>query len=138
MLIASGLMFPLSVGISTFIKADWKLEGNPLGQLGIFLNIAQIIYFPILFWAIGKSPEEAVMIFAIITGAHFFPYRWFYQAIPYTVMAPITSLAIMIVGLNVDTHQLLLVPLSLIVLIFFLLTWLHIDLKKKVQTEDVG
>jgi hypothetical protein len=49
MLFATGLMFPLSVGISTLIKADWKSKDNPLGDLGLYLNLAQLIYFPILF-----------------------------------------------------------------------------------------
>ena len=73
MLFPTGLMFPLSIVISYIIKADWKLEGNALGPLGLYLNIAQLIYFPILIWAIGKNPEEAVIFFAIITVAHFFP-----------------------------------------------------------------
>ncbi len=73
MLFSTGLMFPLSMGLSNLLKADWKFEGNPLGKLGVFLNIAQLVYFPILFWAIGKSPEEAIIFFSIITAAHFFP-----------------------------------------------------------------
>ena len=91
MLYSTGLMFPLSVGMSTLIKADWKLKNNPLGNLGLFLNLAQIIYFPILIWGIIKSPNDAIMFFAIITGAHFFPYGWFYNAKAYYVMAPMIS-----------------------------------------------
>ncbi|WP_425444441.1 DUF7010 family protein [Terribacillus aidingensis] len=43
-------LFPLSVGISTLLKADWKSKDNPLGDLGLYLNLAQLIYFPIPSW----------------------------------------------------------------------------------------
>src|SRR5690625_358727 len=89
MLFSTGLMFPLSIGLSQMFKADWKLEGNPLSKLGLYLNLAQIMYFPILFWAIIKTPESAVIFFAIITSAHFFPYGWYYRTRSYEMMAPI-------------------------------------------------
>lgn len=91
MLFATGIMFPLSLLISTIIKADWKFSGNPLASLGIYLNLSQVIYFPILIWAIAKSPENAVMFFAIIVGAHFFPFGWFYISKPYYIMSPIKN-----------------------------------------------
>lgn len=135
MLFSTGLMFPLSVGISTVIKADWKLKNNPLGNLGLFLNLAQIIYFPILFWGILKSPNDAIMIFAIITGAHFFPYGWFYNAKIYYVMAPVISVMIMILGLNLNADQLWMVPFSMVILLLLLILGLHLNYKKKSQNS---
>ena len=131
MLYATGLMFPLSVAISTFIKADWKLKDNPLGNIGLLLNIAQIIYFPILIWGIIKSPSEAIMLFAIITGAHFFPYGWFYNSIPYYVMAPVISIVIMVLGMNVNGKNLWLEPLTMAILLSLLVLWLYIDYRNK-------
>lgn len=131
MLISTGMMFPLSIGISSLIKADWKLEGNPLGNLGLILNLAQLIYFPLLFWAIIYNPEDAVIFFAIITAAHFFPYGWFYNAKPYYIMAPVVSVSLMLLGIHVTTENLWLVPfftlLSFVILIFLLTR----DFKKK-------
>ncbi len=50
------ILFPLAILFSKLIKADWKINDNPLGTLGIYLNIAQLIYFPIIFWAFSKNP----------------------------------------------------------------------------------
>jgi hypothetical protein len=137
MLYSTGLMFPLSVGISTFIKADWKLKNNPLGNLGLSLNLAQVIYFPILFWGMIKSPNDAVILFAIITGAHFFPYGWFYKAKPYYVMAPMISVVLMCLGLYVNEESLWLVPFSMVILLLFLILWIHLDYKRKSKTNSV-
>ncbi|UOQ86876.1 DUF7010 family protein [Gracilibacillus salinarum] len=131
MLIASGIMFPLSIAISFLIKSDWQLKDSPLGKLGLYLNLAQIMYFPILFWAIGNSPNEAVMIFAIITGAHFFPYGWLYNAKAYYVMSPVTSVVIMVVGWLSLGQNLWMIPLAVIILLAIMIFALFIDLKKK-------
>lgn len=131
MLFSTGLMFPLSVGISTLIKADWKLKNNPLGNLGLFLNLAQLIYFPILFWGIIKSPNDAILFFAIITGAHFFSYGWFYNAKPYYIMSPIISVVIMLLGLYLNGEHLWLIPFSMPILFLFLIFWLYLDYKNK-------
>ena len=131
MLISTGLMFPLSIGMSRLIKAEWKFTGNALAPLGIYLNVAQIVYFPILFWAIGKSPEDAIIFFAIITCAHFFPYGWYYNTKAYTVMAVISALFIMIIGWNVGVEQLWIIPLITVILLLILITWLVIDVKRK-------
>jgi len=131
MLISTGLMFPLSIGMNRLIKAEWKFTGNALAPLGIYLNIAQIVYFPILFWAIGKSPEDVIIFFAIITCAHFFPYGWYYNTKAYTVMAVISALFIMIIGWNVGVEQLWIIPLTTVILLLILITWLVIDVKRK-------
>jgi asparagine N-glycosylation enzyme membrane subunit Stt3 len=72
------------------------------------------------------------MLFAIITGAHFFPYGWFYNAKPYYVMAPIISFFIMLLGLYLDGENLWLEPLSMVVLLLFLILMIHLDYKRKV------
>lgn len=133
MLFSTGLMFPLSVGISTLIKADWKLKNNPFGNLGLYLNLAQLSYFPILFWGIANSPNDAIMLFAIITGAHFFPYGWFYNAKSYYIMAPIISFLIMFLALYLNGEKLWLVSFSMVILLFALILWLHLDYRRKIK-----
>ena len=133
MLFSTGLMFPLSVGISQFIKADWKLKNNQIGNLGLYLNLAQIIYFPILFWGIINSPNDAIMLFAIITGAHFFPYGWFYNAKPYYIMAPIMSFFIMFLGLYLNGENLWLISFSMVILLLVIILWLYLDYKRKIK-----
>lgn len=53
MFISTGLMYPLSIGFAKIIKAEWKFD-HPLGSLGLLLNVAQFIYFPLIFWAFIK------------------------------------------------------------------------------------
>src|SRR5699024_220923 len=133
MLISTGLMFPLYVAISHLLKADWKLENNPFGQLGLHLNIAQIIYFPILIWGILKSPDMAIMFFAIITGAHLYPYGWLYHAKAYYILAPIISVMIMMMGLLLSPRKNWLIPLAMVVFIALLVICLCLDYKSKMK-----
>lgn len=132
MLFSTGLMFPFSVAISTLIKADWKFENNPLGGLGLYLNIAQLIYFPILFWGIIKSPNDAIMLFAIITGAHLFPFGWLYNSKPYYIMAPVISVTVMFLGLYLNGDNLWLIPFSVAILLLVLIYLLYIEYKRKI------
>ena len=73
MLFSAGIMFPLALLFSKLIKADWRTNDHPLGMLGFYLNLAQLMYFPIIFWALVQSPDQMVLFFAIITAAHFDP-----------------------------------------------------------------
>lgn len=133
MLFATGLTFPLSVGISNVIKAVWKFSDNELGVLGLYLNLAQLIYFPIFFWGIIHSPANAVMLFAIITGAHFFPYGWFYNAKPYYIIAPIISVFILLLTLYLNGEKLWLIPLAMVILLASLVCFLLLDYKRKLN-----
>ncbi|WP_028402380.1 DUF7010 family protein [Ectobacillus panaciterrae] len=136
MLFSTGLMFPLSVTMSALIKADWKFKHIPLGSLGLYLNLAQLIYFPILFWAGMKSPNEMVLFFAVIVGAHFFPYGWLYNAKPFYIMAPVISILMLFVGFKIEASMLWLIPMSMVLLLLFLVLLLYMDYKKKVQNSS--
>ena len=39
-------MIPIAFLISKFIKTFWRVKDNPLQPLGLWLNIAQLFYFP--------------------------------------------------------------------------------------------
>lgn len=130
---STGIMFPLSILISKVIKAEWKTNDNPLGTLGLYLNLAQLIYFPILFLTFSKNPNQMIIFFAIITGAHLFPYGWFYNTKVFTIMAPVISILITIVGWNIDNSSLWLIPLSMIVLLIILNIWLYTQYNIKLQ-----
>lgn len=131
LLILTGLMFPAAVGISNMIRADWKMEGNCLSRLGLIFNFAQFIYFPLVYWALLENPEQMVFIFAVITGAHFFPYGWFYQTKAYYVMAPVISVAITVIALATGSERLWMIPLAMVILLIILIAWLHADYKRK-------
>lgn len=75
----SGLMLPLAWVFGKKMKTAWKVEGNPLNKVGMIFNIGQLFYFPFLFILLGNKPEYFALGYAIITGAHFFPYAWYYN-----------------------------------------------------------
>lgn len=131
MLLTTGFMFPLSLLFSKLIKAEWKFEGSPLASLGLYLNFAQIIYFPIVFWAIVHSPEQAIMFFSIITGAHFFPYAWFYNAKAYLFMSIIISITMMVVGWSISPESLWYIPVTMVLLLAVLIFFLYRNYKTK-------
>ncbi|WP_054752083.1 DUF7010 family protein [Piscibacillus salipiscarius] len=59
---ATGIMFPLALLFSKLINADWKIENNPLANLGLIMNIAQFSYFPLVFWAFANEPSIMIMV----------------------------------------------------------------------------
>lgn len=130
-LFSSGLMLPLSLIMSRLIKADFKTDDNPIGMLGLHLNFAQLMYFPLIFWAFSKDPKLMILFFAVITGAHLFPYGWFYKSLAYKVMSPVMSLVLIIIGWNINVDNLWHIPLAMIILIFVLNTWLYVEYKIK-------
>ena len=75
----SGLMLPLAWLFGKKMKTAWNVEGNPLNKVGMIFNIGQLFYFPFLFILLGNKPEYFALGYAIITGAHFFPYTWYYK-----------------------------------------------------------
>lgn len=131
-LFSTGLLFPLSIALSHFMKADWKFDKIPLGTLGLFLNLAQLVYFPILVWALAKNPADMVVFFSIIAGAHFYPYGWFYAAKPYYFMAPFMAIVVMVVGWTLEPKELWLVPAAMVLMLIVLILLLYLDWKRKV------
>ncbi|WP_040606658.1 DUF7010 family protein [Salsuginibacillus kocurii] len=136
MLFSTGLVFPLAILASKLLNAEWKFEGNPLASLGVYLNVAQIIYFPLVLWAIVNSPNEAVYFFAVIVGAHFFPYGWFYNAKPYYIMAPFITVAFMVIGWGLQGERLWLIPMAMVLFLVILIGLLYVDYKKKALHPD--
>jgi len=137
-LYSTGIMFPLAILISKIIKADWKTNDNPLGMLGLYINLAQLMYFPILIFAFDKAPNQFIIFFGVITGAHLFPYAWFYNTKVYSIMAPVISVLVIIIGWDIDITRLWLIPLSMMVLLIILNIWLYIEYKVHLQYFDTN
>ncbi len=97
--IAGGPMLPFAFLLSKVLKTQWKIESNPLQPLGLWLNFAQLFYFPFLILILLRQPEYFLMTYAIITGAHFFPYSWYYNNIWYALFAGIISLGSLMITL---------------------------------------
>jgi hypothetical protein len=137
--IVGGLMLPLAWVFSKLFKTLWVIENNPLQPLGLWLNFAQLFYFPILVFVMMKDPDSFVMVYVIITGAHFFPYAWFYNMKAYAVMAGIISIGAFALALLIkDPAQLYFIPafmvLSLVLLVFL---GVHSYQKNKVVFDNL-
>lgn len=119
------ILLPLAFIFSKLFKTQWKIEGNPLQPLGLWLNFAQLIYFPFLFFLLYSNPDYFIMGYAIITGAHLFPYTWLYDEIGYAIAAVLIS-----VGSYVLSFSLLdLIPLYTALVLFFLAIRIYIGKK---------
>ena len=132
---ASAPLFPLALLFSKILKTNWKIPNNPLQPLGLWLNFAQFFYFPIMFFAMIKMPEYFILFFAIITGAHLFPYGWFYKTKWYSVISGIIVVGSLLLGLNLSFERMYLVALFTSASLFILTSFLYFDSIKKLKTN---
>ncbi len=129
--IIGSLMLPLALVFSKLFKTIWTDKDNPLQPLGLILNLAQLFYFPFLILILIKMPEFFVVVYAIITGAHFFPYAWFYKTNLYAIFAGLISVGSLTLGLLLSTETVYIVPIFMSALMLLLAILLHFDYKKK-------
>lgn len=129
--IVGGLMLPLAFLFSKLLKTSWTNKDNPLEPLGLWLNFAQLFYFPFLIFTLVRMPEYFAMVYVIITGAHFFPYAWFYKTVLYAIFAGIISIGAMLLGLYLPLEKMYLIPLFMSASLIFLTVLLYLDSNKK-------
>ncbi len=129
--IIGGLLLPLAWGLSKVLKTTWTLPNNPLQPLGLWLNFAQLFYFPFLVFILIKHPDYFVMTYVIITGAHFFPYAWFYKAPIFGIGAGVISLGGLLLGLSLPPDRMFLIPLFMSACLLFLTYLLYQNYLKK-------
>ena len=122
------LMLPMALIFSKLLRTNWKILNNPLQPLGLWLYFSQLFYFPFLVFVLLKHPEYFVMTYAVITGAHLFPYAWFYDDNKYAIIAGIISSSSLIIGLNVPFAFMFCIPLftAATLLSMFFLLWVSI------------
>ena len=129
-------MLALALVVSKILKTRWTTKTNPLQPLGMWLNLAQLFYFPFLFFILRDNPSYFVMTYVIITGAHFFPYAWFYDEMGYAIFAGIISIGALVVAINVEVEKMYFVPLYMVLCLLLLTIWLLISNKRKKATES--
>ena len=132
MFYSTGLTFPLAIAVSKVFKVDWKNKTNPLSNLGLCLNLGQLIYFPILFLIFIKTPLDTVVVFAIITAAHLFPYGWLYNTKVFYVLSPIISVLILVIGVTLF-EKLWMIPFTMVLSLLSMNILLYVDYKKKMK-----
>jgi hypothetical protein len=139
-LIVGGPMLPLAFLFSKIIKTNWKVKDNPLQPLGLWLNFAQLFYFPMLIFVLIRKPEYFVLTYIVITGAHFFPYAWYYNVTAFAIMAGVISFGSMLVALYVSHEQLYLIPMFMVVALIILAVWLYWSYRnerKRIATQNI-
>jgi hypothetical protein len=111
--IVGSITIPLAFALSKVFRTRWKTPGNPLEPLGLWLNFAQLFYFPMLVFILLTEPRHFVMTYVLITGAHFFPYAWYYKSTAFAIMAGVISVGAMVLGLTLQQDQIYLLPLAM-------------------------
>lgn len=124
------ILLPLAFGLSNLLKTNWKVKDNPLQPLGLWLNFAQLVYFPFLIFILLRHPDYFIMAYAIITGAHLFPYAWFYDELGYAICAILISVGALLISLNIPIESIWTVPLFTSIMLFLLAVWILIRVKK--------
>ena len=131
--IIGSMMLPTAFLMSKLLKTTWKNKDNPLQPLGLWLNFAQLFYFPFLIFTLIKLPDYFVMVYAIITGAHFFPYSWFYRTNWYAIFSGIIVVVALFLGLFLATEKMFYIPLFMSAILVILTVLLYFDTKKKTE-----
>ncbi len=96
----SAPLMPLAFMISKIIKVDFQNKENPLTNLGIVFSVGQMPYLLIAMWIFSASPENMLMTYAMIFGAHLLPYGWLYKSKTYFALSAIIPVAALITGIN--------------------------------------
>ena len=91
----SALLLPVGILFGKLIKVNIFSKGNPIGSLSIVAALNQLLYLPIVIWAMYAVPDKMIMAYAIVVGAHFLTYYWIYFSPTYfyaSIIIPIVSL----------------------------------------------
>jgi hypothetical protein len=134
--IVGGAMMPLAMLFSKLLKTTWTNKNNPLQPLGLWLNFAQLFYFPFLIFILIKQPDYIAMVYVIITGAHFFPYSWFYKTPYFAIFAGVISIGSLFLGLYLPPNKLFYIPACMSAALLLLTTLLYFDSKKRATVKS--
>ncbi|MGM9652743.1 MAG: DUF7010 family protein [Eubacteriales bacterium] len=91
----SAFLMPFGLFFGKIIKVHIFSKENPLGSLSIVAALNQLLYLPIVLWAMYAVPDKMIMVYAIVVGAHFLTYYWIYFSPTYfyaSIIIPIVSL----------------------------------------------
>ena len=92
-------LLPLSFLIGKILKVDIFSKDNPLSRLGLLFTLNQLLYLLIVMWVYCAAPEKMVMVYAMVFGAHLFPYSWLYRSKAYMVFAVAIPILSLILGM---------------------------------------
>ena len=93
----SVLLVPVGMIFGKIIKVNIFSKENPLNSLSVVAALNQLLYLPIVLWAMYAVPDKMIMTYAIVVGAHFMTYYWIYFSPTYfyaSILIPIVSLLV--------------------------------------------
>ena len=76
-------------------------------------------------------PDYFIMTYAIITGAHLFPYAWLYKTKWYAIFAGVIAVGALILALMLPKTQMYYIALITSLLLLVLSIGLYFDARKK-------
>ena len=126
---SSCLLIPLAMSFSRMIKANsFRKSSNPIDKLGFLCTMNQNIYLLIVMWAYSRKPEEMVMLYAMVFGAHLLPFGWIYDSLAYKIASVLESVGALLIFLALGS-----VPMVafIIVMQIILCIALFIEVSKK-------
>lgn len=91
-------LLPLAWAIGKVLKVDIFDKSNPLGNVGFLFTCNQFLYLLIVMWVFRAVPDKMVMVYAMVFGAHLFPYSWLYKSVSYRVFAIVLPIVSLIIG----------------------------------------
>lgn len=91
-------LLPISWMIGKVIKVDIFDKSNPLGKVGFLFTCNQFLYLLIVMWVFSAVPDKMVMVYAMVFGAHLFPYSWLYKSLSYRIFSIAIPIVSLIVG----------------------------------------
>lgn len=91
----SALLMPVGMLFGKIIKVNIFSKESPLSSLSVVAALNQLLYLPIVLWAMYAVPDKMIMVYAMVVGAHFLTYYWIYFSPTYfyaSIIIPIVSL----------------------------------------------
>jgi hypothetical protein len=133
--IVGSLMLPMAFLMSKILGTTWTNRDNPMQGLGLWLNFAQLLYFPFLIFTLIKMTDYFVMVYVIITGGHFFPYAWFFRTKWYAIFSVIIVVGALLLGLNLTVDKFHYIPLMMGSSLILLAILLYLDAQNKLRAQ---
>lgn len=118
----SALLMPVGMLFGKIVKVNIFSKENPLSSLSIVAALNQLLYLPIVLWAMYAVPDKMIMAYAIVVGAHFLPYYWIYFSPTYFYAAIIVPIASLIFGIYLSQVSVCLAFVAFDILICILLS----------------
>ena len=130
----SALLMPVGMLFGKIIKVDIFSKECPLSSLSIVAALNQLLYLPIVLWAMYAVPDKMIMAYAIVVGAHFLTYYWIYFSPTYFYAAIIIPVVSLVLGIYCNQVVVCLAFVVFDILICLLLCLENKQAKKYVET----